>query len=94
MAVVLYYGGEVKMPNTFTNEEYGEMFFVCGSCNGNLGLILCNNDRLSHIAGLHTAEHFKQYTEFGGRLFPLREQMQHLDNSGLATALRVPKQNF
>jgi len=41
------------------------MYFIYGFCNGNLGLLLCNAGKFIHIAGLHTAEHLKQYPETG-----------------------------
>jgi hypothetical protein len=33
--VVLQFGGAVETPNTFTNEEYGNMHFVYSFFNGN-----------------------------------------------------------
>jgi len=51
------------MPNTFANEEYADMNFVYCFYNWNLGLLLCKSGKCIHIAGLHSAEHLKQYTE-------------------------------
>jgi len=81
------------MPNTYTNEEYADMYFIYGFCTGNIGLLLRNAGRFIDIAGLRTAEHLKQYPEVYGRPVPPREQMQRLDKSGLQKAMSWQQRN-
>jgi hypothetical protein len=36
----------VRMPDTFTNEEYADMHFVCGVCNGSGKALWWNTDNI------------------------------------------------
>jgi hypothetical protein len=39
----------VKMAGTFTNEEYADMHFVCGVCNGNGKALWWNTGNISTL---------------------------------------------
>jgi hypothetical protein len=60
----------VKMCNTFANEDYIDVHFVYGFCDGNGAAAMAKKRQQYPFAESHISKHLRTYIEFGGRLVP------------------------
>jgi hypothetical protein len=87
------------MPNTFTKEEYVDMYFVYGFCNGNLGLLfvmpadLCTSQDCT-LQNTWNSTQRSKLTGSSPRANAAVGQQRPAEGDVLAAAQRIHKQNF